>query len=78
MPKFVKFMKVRVINPNTQESSEKLRVVNSEGMEYDVLTDMPIEDIKANRDSLLEKVIIKNGSFKPFAVFRMSEILEEF
>ena len=75
---FTKFIRVKVLNPNTQEESIKLRVVSSDNKEYDVLTDMPLEDIKTNRDSLLTKIIIKEGPYKPFAVFRLSEILEEF
>ncbi len=76
--KFTKFRVVRVINPNTKEESTKLRAVTEDGKEFNILTDMPLADIKEQRDTLLAKIIIKEGPFGQFGVFRMSEILEEF
>jgi hypothetical protein len=78
MATFTGFKMVQVTNPNTQEVSKKLRVVSSLGEEFDLLTDVTVEDIKADRATFLSKVIIKQGPFKPYALFRNSEVLEEF
>lgn len=75
---FTKFRVVKVINPNTQEESTKLRAVTVDGKEFNILTDMPLADIKEQRDTLLARIIIKEGQYGQFGVFRMSEILEEF
>jgi len=78
MATFTGFKMVQVTNPNTQEVSKKLRVVSSLGEEFDLLTDVSVDDIKADRAAFLGKVIIKQGPFKPYALFRNSEVLEEF
>ena len=75
---FTKFRVVKVINPNTQEESTKLRAVTTDNKEFNILTDMPLDAIKADREALLAKIIIKEGPFGQFGVFRQSEILEEF
>ena len=78
MATFTGFKMVQVTNPNTQEVSKKLRVVSSLGEEFDLLTDVSVADIKADRATFLSKVIIKQGPFKPYALFRNSEVWEEF
>lgn len=75
---FTKFIKVKVANPDTGETKEKIRVVSNQGREYDLLTELTQEEIVARRSEILSKIIIKDGPFKPFAVIRMSEVLEEF
>ena len=78
MATFTGFKMVQVTNPNTSEVSKKLRVVNSNSEEFDLLTDLTVEAIKADRANILAKIIIKQGPFRPFAVIRQSEVLEEF
>lgn len=75
---FIGFLKVKVANPNTGEETEKLRVKADNGQEFDLLTDLSKEEIIAQRESLLKRVLIGKGPYKPYAYFRMSEILEEF
>jgi hypothetical protein len=75
---FIKFRVVKVVNPNTQEESTKLRAVTVDNKEFNILTDMPLDAIKADRNALLAKIIIKEGPYGQFGVFRMSEVLEEF
>lgn len=78
MENFTLFRVVKVVNPATGEESTKLRVVSSVGKEYNVLTDMPLETIKANKADLLTKIVIKDGQYGAYALFRKSEVLEEF
>jgi hypothetical protein len=75
---FKNFRVVKVMNPSTKEESIKLRAVTTDNKEFNILTDMPLDAIKADRNALLAKIIIKEGPYGQFGVFRMSEILEEF
>jgi hypothetical protein len=75
---FVGFLLVEVTNPNTGEVKKKLRVKSETGLEYNFLTEMSVEEVKAQKTELLSKIVLGEGPFGKFAMVRKSVVLEEF
>lgn len=75
---FTKFRKVERLNPTSGEFVQKLVVVSDDNQEYTLLTDMSVEAIKANRDSLLASVKVIETAYGKCAVFNNTKVLEEF
>lgn len=78
MAQFIGFRKVKVTNPSTGVEKEKLQVIHKDGHSYSLLTDMSVEEIKKDRDTLLGRVILCEGEFGTYAMFTRAIILESF
>lgn len=76
--KATSFRLVEATNPNTSEVVKKIKVMFDNAMSYNLLTDLTVEDIKKDRDTLLAKVELREGEFGKFAVISRVTILEEF
>ena len=78
MSKFISFRKVEVTNPTNGELVTKLHVVHADGHSYTLLTDLSVDEIKAQRAELLSKVVLCDGEFGTYAMFTRATIKEEF
>ena len=76
--KAIGFQKVKVLNPTTNVEVEKLRVSFDNGKSITLLTDLTVEQIKADRDKLLSKVVVCEGEFGQYCLFTKAELLEAF
>jgi len=77
MSQFTSIRRVQATNPNTGEMVEKLQVVHKDGHAYTLLTDLTVEQIKADKPALLEKVVLREGEYGTYAMFTRVTILEE-
>lgn len=78
MSLFTAFRRVKVTNPVTGETKEKIQVVHKDGHAYTLLTDLTPEAIKADREALLGKIDLREGEFGTYAVITRADILETF
>ena len=75
---FVGFKLVEITNPTTAEVTQKLRVVGDNGLEYNFLTDLTVEQVKEKRNELLKNITLGEGPYGKFAMVRKSKVVEEF
>jgi len=76
--KFTKFLKGTTTNPSTGEIVQRIRVVADNNQEFNLLTDLTVDEIKKDRDNYLSKVVIMQGEFGFYARFRSMIVEEEF
>ena len=76
--KAINFTLVEATNPSTSEVVKKIKVKFDNAMSFNLVTDLTVEDIKKDRDTLLAKVELREGEFGKFAVISRVTILEEF
>lgn len=77
MSQFISIRRVEATNPNTGAIVQKLQVVHKDGHAYTLLTDLTVDEIKADKAALLEKVVLRDGEFGAYAMFSRVKILEE-
>lgn len=75
---FTAFRLVERTNPTTGEIVQKLVVLASDGKDYTFLTDLTVDDIKARRDEILQKMKLIDTKHGVCAVSDSSKVLEEF
>lgn len=78
MSNFQSFRRVSVTNPTTGETREKIQVIHKDGHSYTLLTDLTVEQIKADREALLGKIDLREGEYGTYAVITRATILENF
>ena len=75
---FTAFRRVERVNPSTGEVVQKLVVIGDDNREYTYLTNLSVEDIKANRATLLATCRLIDTKHGQCAVSNSSTVLEEF
>ena len=75
---FKAFRRVERLNPTTGEVIQKVVVVGDDNIEYSYLTNLSVDEIKANRDTLLASCRLIDTKYGKCAVSSSSTLLEEF
>lgn len=73
----IKFQLVEVTNPATGDVVKKFRVLFNDLTTLSFVTDLSLEDIRAQKEELLPKVSIGEGQFGKYAYISRAKVLEE-
>ena len=76
--KAIGFSLVEATNPNTGDVTKKIRVNFDNAFSCNLLTDLTVEDIKKDRDTILGKIEVRDGEFGKYAIISRVTVLEKF